>query len=125
MTLPRYRGFSTANFLSKNKSLALTNKDLVKQDLLNHIYTIPGERPHLPKFGTRIPLLAFEPLDQKTLEIVREDLTMVINYDPRVRLIDMAVTAMPDNNAIAAYVDVLYVELNESETLQLEFGVGS
>lgn len=125
MALPIYRGFSTANFLTGARTLLLTNKDLVKQDLLNHIYTIPGERPHLPNFGTRIPLLAFEPLDQKTLKIVEEDLRTVIDYDPRVRLMDMAVMAMPDNNAIVAFVDLLYVELDVQETLKLEFGTQS
>lgn len=122
--LPLYRGFSTANYLLNPKSgFMLTNQELVKQDLLNHIYTIPGERPHLPNFGTRIPMLAFEPLDDKTLQVVREDLQKVIDYDPRVRLVDMVVTAAPDNNAIFAFVDLLYVELDVTETLQLEFGV--
>lgn len=105
--------------------MLLTNQNLVKQDLLNHIYTIKGERPHLPDFGTRIPLIAFEPLDQKTLKVVEEDLRAVIDYDPRVRLMDMVVSALPDNNAIVAFVDLLYVELDVQETLKLEFGTQS
>lgn len=123
-TLPIYRGFSTANFLT-NKTFLLTNQELVKQDILNHLFTVKGERVHMPDFGTRIPLLAFEPLDEKTIQIVREDITKVIEYDPRVRLLDMAVLPIPDNNMIVAYVDVLYVELNQKETLKLDFGVNS
>lgn len=124
MALPRYRGFSTANYLIQNrKTFVLTNQELVKQDLLNHIYTIPGERVHLPTFGTRIPLLAFEPLDEKLIAIVREDLQKVIDYDPRVELVDMSVNAVPDNNMIVAFVDLRYLELDVTETLKLEFGV--
>lgn len=123
MALPVYRGFSTANYLD-NKTMLVTGVELVKRDLLNHIYTIPGERVHLPHFGTRIPLLAFEPLDQRTLAIVREDLTKVFEYDPRVQLIDMSVNALPDNNMIAVFVDLRYIELAVDETLHLEFGVG-
>jgi phage baseplate assembly protein W len=124
--LPLYRGFSTANYLlDKKKGFSLTNQELVKQDLLNHIYTIPGERVHQPDFGTRIPLLAFEPLDQKTMAIVTEDLKKVFEYDPRVRLIDMAVNAVPDHNAIVAFIDVEYLELNVTETIKLEFKTGS
>lgn len=124
MTLPRYRGFSTANYLVGNrKTFMLTNQELVKQDLLNHLYTIPGERPHLPAFGTRIPLLAFEPLDEKLIKIVREDIQKVIDYDPRVQLVDMSVNVVPDNNMIVAFVDLRYLELNTTETLHLEFGV--
>jgi phage baseplate assembly protein W len=124
MALPTYRGFSTANYIAGNrKTFLLTNQELVKQDLLNHIYTIRGERVHLPNFGTRIPLLAFEPLDQQTMDIIKEDLTTVVNYDPRVRLIDMAVVAVPDQSMIVAFVDLQYVELGTTETLKLDFGV--
>lgn len=122
--LPLYRGFSTLNFLT-NRTLMVTNQEAVKRDLLNYIYTIPGERPHLPNFGTRIPLLTFEALDQQTLGIVREDLTKAVEYDPRLQLVNMAVMAAPDNNAIFAYLDLLYVELNQTETLKLEFGSAS
>lgn len=122
-TQARYRGFSTANYL-QNGTFMTTNQELVKRDLLNHIYTIPGERPHLPNFGTRIPLIAFEPLDEQTLQVVREDLQKAVAYDPRLQLLDLVVTPLPDNNAIVVYMDVLYVELDQRETLKLEFGVG-
>jgi phage baseplate assembly protein W len=124
--LPLYRGFSTANYLlDKKRGFSLTNQELVKQDLLNHIYTIPGERVHQPEFGTRIPMLAFEPLDNATLSIVREDLTKAITYDPRLRLVDMVVNAVPDQNMIIAFVDVEYVQLNVTETLKLDFKTGT
>lgn len=48
--------------------------ETVERDLLNHIYTIPGERVMAPDFGTRIPLMAFEPLDPTSLAIIKEDL---------------------------------------------------
>lgn len=123
-TRARYRGFSTQSFMNTGPFL-ITNQEVVKQDLLNHIYTIPGERPHLPTFGTRIPLLAFEPLDETTVNIIREDLEKVVKYDPRLEMIDLVVTPLPDNNAIVAFMDVRYVELDVTETLRLEFGVGA
>lgn len=89
---------------------------------MNHIYTIPGERVYMPEFGTRIPLLVFEALDEDTLGIIRQDLKKVVDYDPRVRLIDMSVNAIPDQNMIIAFVDLEYVELNMKETIRLEFG---
>lgn len=126
MTRPIYRGFSTERALqTKGMTFTTTNVETVKQDLLNHIWTIPGERVMLPNFGTRIPLLAFEPLDSSTLLIVKEDLTRVFEYDPRVRLIELAVLPLPDNNAILALADILYVEFDVKETLRLEFPVGS
>lgn len=118
-----YRGFSTAEF-QKTRSFGLTNQELVKRDLLNYIYTIPGERPHMPDFGTRIPLLTFELLDDITLNIIREDLKKAIAADPRLELIDLVVLAMPDSNSVVAALDVRYLELNVSETIRLDF-VGS
>lgn len=124
--LPLYRGFSTANYLlDKKKGFSLTNQELVKQDLLNYIYTIPGERVHMPEFGTRIPMLAFEPLDANTLNVVREDLTKAIAYDPRLKLVDMVVNAVPEENMIVAFVDVEYLQLNVTETLKLSFKTGA
>lgn len=125
MTTPIYRGFSTANyFTNKKKTFSVTNQECVKQDFLNYIYTVPGDRFNLPNFGTRIPLLTFEQLDEDFVRIVREDLNKAIDYDPRLQLIDMSVNAVPDRNLIIAFVDVRYVELNATEVLRLEFNVG-
>ncbi len=124
MTRALYRGFSTASG-DPTKGFSLTNVDLVNQDLMNHIYTVPGERPMLPDFGTRISLLAFEPLDQDTIKAIDEDLRKVFNYDPRVKLLDLAIQALPDNHAIVAYCDIQYLELAVTQTLKLEFPVGS
>lgn len=121
-----YKGFSIAkNVETRGKTFSTVNIETVKRDLLNHIYTIPGERVMHPKFGTRIPLMAFEPLDGTTLAIIEEDLRTVMNYDPRVRLVEIAMLPMPDHNAVIALVDLVYVETNEPETLRLEFPVGS
>ena len=121
-----YRGFSTsASIANHGKSFSTTDIETIKQDLLNHIYTIPGERVMMPDFGTRIPLMAFEPLDPTSIQIIKDDLTKVMNFDPRVRLIDIAVLPMPDNNAIVALVDLEYIELGTVETLNLQFAVGT
>jgi phage baseplate assembly protein W len=121
-----YRGFSTRLHREKRgKTFSTADFETVKDDILNHIYTIPGERVGMPDFGTRIPLLAFEPLDENTLSIIREDLTAVINYDPRLKLKDIALLPLPNNNAIVALVDVEYLLLMTTETLKLEFEVGS
>jgi phage baseplate assembly protein W len=121
-----YRGFSTqAHIDNRGKTFSTIDIETVKRDLLNHIYTIPGERVMQPDFGTRIPLMAFEPLDTISIQIIKDDLTKVFNYDPRVRLIDIAVLPMPDNNAIVALVDLQYIELDVNETMKLSFPVGA
>ncbi len=114
-----YKGFSTANWL-ETKSLSVTNIDLVKQDILNHIFTIRGERVQMPSFGTRIPLLTFEQNDDITKSIIEEDLKTVFEYDPRVKLLSLSVLSLPDNNAMVAMADLFYLEFNVSDVLRIE-----
>jgi phage baseplate assembly protein W len=122
----KYRGFSTAKQLeTRDGTFNTADIETVKRDLLNHIFTIPGERVMQPKFGTRIPLMQFEPLDEKSIQIIKDDLTSVVNYDPRVRLMDIAVLALPDNNAIVAIMDLNFLDLGVTETMKLEFPVGA
>lgn len=127
MALSLYRGFSTANYLATKQSFRLSDVDIVKRDLLNHIYTRRGERLMMPTFGTTIPDLVFEPLDDQTVNEVRAQLSYVFNYDPRVQVIDMSVFAVPDLNGIIASAVLQYVELNivNRFDLHLEFNTQS
>jgi len=114
-----YRGFSTSNWLNR-RTFTLRNIELVKEDLLRHIYTIKGERVMMPNFGTRIPLLAFEPNDETTRATIEEDLRAVFTYDPRVQLLELNVTSLPDNNAILVTADLYYVEFQVRDVLKIE-----
>ncbi len=119
MAKVRYKGFSTANWL-ENKTFSLNDIELVKRDLLNHIYTIKGERVMMANFGTHIPVMAFEPNDEQTRAQLESELREVIEYDPRVKMVSLNVLSLPNNNAIIALVDVLYVEFDVTETLRIE-----
>lgn len=114
-----YRAFSSRDW-GKTRKFSLTDIELVKRDLLNHIFTVKGERVMMPDFGTRIPILAFEPNDEQTLAIVEADLREVFNYDPRVKIISLSVVSLPDNNTILALADLLYVEFNVTDVLKIE-----
>lgn len=113
-----YRGYSSFEY-EKNKTFSLTDVELVKMDILNHIFTRRGERVMMPTYGTRIPDLAFEPLDEITLGILREDLETVINFDPRVELLQMSVIPDYDSNRVVASARMLYIELNVIDNLNL------
>lgn len=111
MTNGLYAGFSTYEY-QKRHTFSLNDIKLVETDLLNHIYTRKGERVMMPTFGTRIPDLAFEPLDQITLDILEEDLRTVISFDPRVQLVNLQIVPYYDGNYVVARVSLLYLELN-------------
>lgn len=118
MTTGLYRGYSSYGY-QKTKSFSLSDVDIVKRDLLNHIYTRKGERVMMPKFGTRIPDLAFEPLDQITLDMLEEDLRTVVAFDPRVELVDLTIAPSYDENYVVASITLLYLELDMTDRLDL------
>lgn len=118
MSTGLYKGYSSHEYVP-NKTLSIQDIELVKLDLLNHIFTRRGERVMMPAFGTRIPDLAFEPLDSITMGILEEDLRTVFNFDPRVDLISLVIVPLYDNNSVTAAAKLLYIELNMVDTLEL------
>lgn len=125
MTAKLYKGISFAQYKNR-KTLFLGDIELVKQDLLNHIATKLRERRMMPTFGTRIPVLPFEPMDESTLFAIEEDLSNVVNYDPRVIFningpLDEGIALYPDfdQNIVTAVLDLFFVELDLSEQMIL------
>jgi len=113
-----YKGFSSFEF-QRRKTFKLRDLELVKMDLLNHIFTKKGERVMMPNFGTSIPEMAFEPLDPETVSTVKEEVLRVINYDPRVELINIEVSPDYDRNSLYVGTQVFYVELGLTDNLEL------
>ena len=113
-----YRGYSSYEY-QNNKTFSVTDIELVKLDLLNHIFTRKGDRVMMPNFGTRIPDLAFEPMDGITLGILEEDLRAVFEFDPRVELLALTIVPVYDSNTVIASAKLLYVELNMQGSLDI------
>lgn len=123
MTTPGlYKGYSSFEYQA-NKTFALRDIELVKMDLLNHIFTKRGERVMMPGFGTQIPEMVFEPLDDITIDIVTEEVLYVVNYDPRVTLVDYNVNPDYDNQTLSVNCLLRYVELDTVDefNLNIEF----
>lgn len=64
--------------------------------------------------------MAFEPNDEATIKIIRDDVLTVINYDPRVELVSLEVLPIPDNNTIIVLVTVLYIEFEVQGELRID-----
>lgn len=113
-----YKGFSSFEFQRK-KTFRLNDIELVKLDILNHLFTRPGERVMMPNWGSIIPDLVFEPLDEQTLDIMVEDIERVMNFDPRVELIDLEVYPDFDNSSVEAHVKLLFIEFEIEDEMNL------
>ena len=113
-----YRGLSTFEF-QRNKSLSIRDIELVKLDLLNHIFTQRGTRVMMPNFGSIIPELAFEPLDEDLVDELYANLLDIFDYDPRVRTMSLSVTPDFDTNSVFAEARLYYVELDTVDDFEL------
>ena len=116
-----YKGFSTKAWVNGAKSLRTSDLECVKDDLHRHIYTVFGERVYMPGFGTEVPIMTFEPDDQITVDNLKDQLSAVFNYDPRVQLDTLNVYALPNEYGLVAIVSITYVEFQVQDTLNLEF----
>lgn len=77
-----YKGFSTVDPTRINTNLY--DFELIKQDIINHFRTKKGERVMNPEFGSIIWDLLMEPMTDRVKDILKEDITRICNYDPRV-----------------------------------------
>ena len=116
--LPRtYKGFSSVSAETNNG--ALYDLALIKQDLINHFHIRKGEKLENPEFGTIIWDMLFEPLTEQVKEIIVNDVTDIINNDPRTKAVQTTVTQVEYGLQIEA--TLVYVPYNIQETLQFGF----
>jgi len=115
-----YKGFSTRNYEEQGGSFDIYNVKCIEEDLLNEIYTTRGERLYMPTYGTRIPILVFEPNDASSMDVIREDLTKVFDNDPRVILEDLAIEQVPDRYMIIAVAKLTFIAFNVTSDLYIE-----
>ena len=83
----------TKDVLRKTKEYA------VIQSVKNLMQTNYYERPFNPLLGSNIRAMLFEPADGLTATILNKEIvTLITNYEPRVKIDDLQVNADPDND---------------------------
>lgn len=111
-----YRGFSTVN---QNNGFRLYDFELIKQDIINHFHIRQGEKLSDPTFGTVIWDLLFEPFTDRVKEIILENVTQIVNYDPRVSV--ESVTVDTYEQGIQVECVLTFLPYGISEQLQFRF----
>jgi phage baseplate assembly protein W len=111
-----YRGFSTK---LNAKKYSVTDFLLAKQDLINYFNIRKGEKLMNPTFGTVIWDMLFEPLTEDTQQIITNDITRIVGYDPRLRAEQVFVTQQDTGFLIE--ITLTYIHTNQAETLRLNF----
>lgn len=112
-----FRGFSSIG--KTTPATEITDIDLVKRDLLNHFFTIKGERVMRPEFGSAIWNLLFEPFDGTTREAILSDVQNIIAQEPRVELQNIDILEF--EHGLRLNVSLFYVPFNAFSTFEIEF----
>ncbi len=102
------------------KGFRRTGVELVKKDLLYHLFTRKGDRVMMPDFGTDIQDMVFEPNDPITQNRILGEINAVIDHDPRIELIRSTLSVDEDNYSITVEILLRFVELEIVETLNLD-----
>lgn len=112
-----YRGISTTN--PENTSFNLYDIALIKQDIINHFHIRVGEKLENPEFGTIIWDVIFEPMTELLREAIANNVTDIINYDPRVQVEQVTVDTY--ESGIMIECTLLYLPYNISESMRMKF----
>ena len=112
-----YRGFSTVD--PEQASFQQYDLPLIKQDLINHFNIRQGEKLSNPTFGCIIWDALYEPLTSELKEAIVENVTNIVNYDPRTSAQEVQVTEY--EQGIQIECSLTYLQYNISENLRLQF----
>ncbi len=80
--------------------IGIKNENAIARSVRNIVFTLPGEKPFDPIFGSNISRSLFENLDNISASSIRDEISQSIrNFEPRVELIDVNVYPDFDNNS--------------------------
>ena len=82
-----------------NDLIGLKDSSAIARSIRNIVFTQPGEKFFEPDFGSRVSESLFENVDEVSALTIRDEVrSSIINYEPRVKLIEVIVRPNPDEN---------------------------
>jgi len=101
------------------KQTQWTDLDLIKRDLVNHLYTRKGERVMRPDFGSIIWDMLFEPMTVDVVTAIVDDATQIVQSDGRVQL--QSINLVELDHGVQLQMNLYYAPLNIVDAFQVDF----
>ena len=101
--------------------ISLSNTSAIARSIRNIVFTSPGEKFFNPNFGSRISESLFENVDEVSALAIEDEIkSSIINFEPRVNLLNTNVVPNPDDNEMNVTIEY---EINgiDIPPQQLEF----
>ena len=84
-----------------NDVVAIRNEDAIKRSVKNIVFTILGEKPFLPLFGSVINQSLFDlNTNLSEIRISDEIKQSLLNYEPRIDNTEVTVSVYPESNEL-------------------------
>ena len=97
-----------------------TGADAVKRSIRNLIFTNYYERPFKSNIGSDVTRLLFDNVDVMTATFLEDAIIRLINnFEPRVRLQGVRVTADYDNNGFGVVIQYIIINTETPATFNL------
>ena len=101
--------------------ISLSNTSAIARSIRNIVFTSPGEKFFNPDFGSRISESLFENVDDVSALAIEDEIrSSIINFEPRVNLLDTVVVANPDDNEMNVTIEYEIIGI-DIPPQQLEF----
>ena len=86
--------------------ISLSDTSAIARSIRNIVFTSPGEKFFNPDFGSRISESLFENVDDVSALAIEDEIrSSIINFEPRVNLLDTVVVANPDDNEMNVTIE--------------------
>ena len=103
--------------------VSLSDTSAIARSIRNIVFTSPGEKFFNPDFGSRISESLFENVDEVSALAIEDEIkSSIINFEPRVNLLNTNVVPNPDDNEMNVTIEYEVVGL-DIPPQQLEFAL--
>ena len=86
--------------------VSLSDSSAIARSIRNIVFTSPGEKFFNPDFGSRISESLFENVDNVSALAIEDEIkSSIINFEPRVNLLNTNVVPNPDDNEMNVTIE--------------------
>lgn len=121
-TIKRYKDLDlnfTAHPIRKDVNTFVDELAVVNA-IKNLILTNHYERPFHPEIGSNVMKMLFEPMDSITISVLQREIRQVIeNFEPRVKVEEMVLTPVYEENRID--VQMTFYIVNRTTPITIQF----
>ena len=119
--MPSHYGYN-APFIGGSQNVMSRQEDvrLIKNDILQLLLTVPGDRVMRPGFGVNLRNVVFEQLDNNTVSDLRDEIADAISREEKRVVVENVIINRDDNNNLLAVSVVVRLISDPTKTVSVE-----